>query len=192
MKRKTLITALTALAVVLLPSAASAAPTADAASSAPTVQAEAAQPLAAPVLYRKVRNLAVQQEICLDADNGTLGQNGTKVQLWQCNGWDNQAWYLNPIPGKPTGWYTITNLGHNKCLDADNGTIGGNGTRVQMWDCNGWENQQWLVFGNHTVQNAVSRRCLDGDTVTLPANGTKVQLWDCNGGAHQAWFFFRS
>jgi Ricin-type beta-trefoil lectin domain len=152
MKRSTVVTVLAALVVLLLPSSAWAAD---------------------PVLYHKVRNLA-GENICLDADNSTLGQNGTKVQLWQCNGWDNQAWFLVPIPNKPRGWYTITNLGHNrKCLDADNGTIGGNGTRVQMWDCNGWENQQWLLFSNHTIQNAASRRCLDGDSSTLPANGPR-------------------
>jgi hypothetical protein len=191
MKLRTVVTALAAASVLLLPTAGWAAPTTSGDTSPASSAADGA--LAAdPVLYRKVRNLAAEN-ICLDADNGTHGQNGTKVQLWQCNGWDNQAWFLVPIPGKPSGWYTITNLGHNrKCLDADNGTIGGNGTRVQMWDCNGWVNQQWLLFGDHTIQNASSRRCLDGDTRTLPANGTKVQLWDCNNGAHQAWFFFQS
>lgn len=169
MKRWKIVSALAALFVLVLPSVAS----------------------AEPVLYRKVRNLAAEN-ICLDADNGTLGQNGTKVQLWQCNGWDNQAWFLDPIPNKPVGWYTISNLGHRKCLDANNGELGRNGARVQMWDCNGWENQQWQLFSNHTVKNVGHGRCLDGDTVTLPANGTKVQLWDCNNGAHQAWFFFRS
>lgn len=189
MKLRTVVTALAAASVLLLPTAGWTATPAD---TSPGVSAPDNAPALDSVLYRRVRNLAADN-ICLDADNSTRGQNGTKVQLWQCNFWDNQAWFLNPIPNKPVGWYTITSLGHNgKCLDADNGTIGGNGTRVQMWDCNGWDNQQWLLFSNHTIQNASSRRCLDGDTRTLPANGTKVQLWDCNNGAHQAWFFFQS
>ncbi|MER5424543.1 RICIN domain-containing protein [Streptosporangium roseum] len=31
---------------------------------------------------------------CLDADLNTIGPNGTKVQLWNCNGWSNQKWSL--------------------------------------------------------------------------------------------------
>jgi hypothetical protein len=45
------------------------------------------------VLYRKVRNLAAEI-ICLDADNSTIGQNGAKVQMWDCNGLSPEAWFF--------------------------------------------------------------------------------------------------
>ena len=72
---------------------------------------------------------------CLDADLNTIGGNGTKVQLWDCNGQPQQKWYYD---GK------FTHSGYNaRCLDADLNTIGGDGTKVQLWDCNGQPQQQW-------------------------------------------------
>jgi hypothetical protein len=75
----------------------------------------------------------------------------------------------------------------NRCLDADLGTIGGNGTKVQLWDCLGGSNQQWLVKRDGTIVNAQSGRCLDADLNSIGGNGTKVQLWDCWGGKNQNW-----
>lgn len=31
---------------------------------------------------------------CLDADLGTIGSGGTKVQVWDCSGGANQSWYF--------------------------------------------------------------------------------------------------
>ena len=76
---------------------------------------------------------------------------------------------------------------NNKCLDADLGTIGSNGTKVQLWDCVGGLNQKWFKNRNSTIVNAQSRRCLDADLNTLEINGAKVQLWDCLGGNNQLW-----
>jgi hypothetical protein len=74
----------------------------------------------------------------------------------------------------------------NRCLDADTGTIAGNGTKVQLWDCWGGPNQKWLIKHDGTIVNAQSGRCLDADTGTIGGNGTKVQLWDCAGGPVEA------
>jgi hypothetical protein len=76
---------------------------------------------------------------CLDADLNTISGNGTKVQLWNCNGWNNQKWIYDAIS------HTIYSMYNGRCLDADLGGIGSNGTRVQLWDCNGWANQKWTV-----------------------------------------------
>ena len=35
---------------------------------------------------------------CLDADLGTINQNGTKVQVWDCSGGTNQDWYFENEP----------------------------------------------------------------------------------------------
>jgi len=74
-----------------------------------------------------------------------------------------------------------------RCLDADTATIGGNGTKVQLWDCWGGQNQKWQVNTDGTLVNAQSQRCLDADTATILGNGTKMQLWDCWGGRNQKW-----
>jgi hypothetical protein len=134
---------------------------------------------------------------CLDADLGTIGANGTKVQLWDCWGGQNQKWQLNPNG-------TIVNLQSHRCLDADLGTIGANGTKVQLWDCWGGQNphQQWawrgfaadFIPGSGGVYlwNRRSNTCLDADLPTIGANGTKIQLWQCwnfypNG--NQSWWW---
>ncbi|MFF7637673.1 RICIN domain-containing protein [Kitasatospora sp. NPDC008050] len=123
---------------------------------------------------------------CLDGDTNTIGNNGAKVQLWDCNGWDNQSWYWTPAPNQPAGYYTIQN-GHGwQCLDGDTNTIGNNGAKVQLWACNGWPNQTW-AWGGGTLVNADKGQCLDGDLNTIGNNGAKVQLWACNGWDNQSW-----
>ncbi|WP_214415670.1 RICIN domain-containing protein [Sphaerisporangium fuscum] len=119
---------------------------------------------------------------CLDADLNTIANNGTKVQLWNCNGWNNQKWTYD------VRTHTIRSQYNGRCLDADLNTIGNNGTKVQLWDCNGWSNQKWIYDAiSHTVYSMYNGRCLDADLNTIGSNGTKVQLWDCNGWANQKW-----
>ncbi|MET8258409.1 ricin-type beta-trefoil lectin domain protein [Micromonospora sp. NPDC005205] len=98
--------------------------------------------------------------------------------------WSTEAWYtLNSIPGSPpppTGG-TITGVG-GKCLDVDNaGTA--DGTKIQLWTCNGTTAQSWTKVGD---TYRVLGKCLDVDNGGT-ANGTKVQLWTCNGTAAQVW-----
>ncbi|MGC0360677.1 hypothetical protein RKD25_007966 [Streptomyces sp. SAI-124] len=60
-----------------------------------------------------------------------------------------------------------------------------NGTKIEIWDCNGGTNQQWQTY-NGGYRNPVSGRCLD-DPNASTTDGTQLVLWDCNGGAHQQW-----
>ena len=90
--------------------------------------------------------------------------------------------YAPPTPGE-----IHSMVAPNRCLDADLGTIGGNGTIVQLWDCLDTLNQKWLVKRDGTIVNAQSGRCLDADAVTIGQKGTKVQLWDCMGLPNQNW-----
>ncbi|MGI8334430.1 RICIN domain-containing protein [Actinomadura scrupuli] len=86
---------------------------------------------------------------CLDAQARELGRNGTSIQLWDCYGvsQNNQRWY---IKWDPYGsYFQIRILYDARCLDADLGSIGSNGTKVQLWDCygTGSYNQHWRWFG---------------------------------------------
>jgi len=139
---------------------------------------------------------------CLDADVGTIGSNGTKIQLWGCDipNAVNQGWYLDYRGG---GHWLIKNGRSGRCLDADAGTIGRNGTKVQLWDCTpatnqfGYAlNQVWYRYEANgqsywvNVDPRGSRRCLDADRGTIGGNGTKIQLWDCTpGAANQDWHY---
>ena len=102
-----------------------------------------------------IRNGASGQ--CLDA--------GAGVQLWDCNGGDNQQ-------------FSTTAAGEirfaGRCLDA-----GWDRSTVQLWDCNGGTNQKWTVVPDGAIVGTESGKCLDA--------GARIQLWDCNGGANQRW-----
>jgi endo-1,4-beta-xylanase len=70
---------------------------------------------------------------CLDDG---AGLNGSRVVLTACTGSASQQWI-----GDGDG--TFVNVASGKCLDADLGTIGQQGTIVQVWSCSGGSNQNW-------------------------------------------------
>ena len=120
--------------------------------------------------------VGTQSARCLEVA-GQSQNNGTDVQLWDCNAAANQQW-------------TSTSAGElrvygGKCLDAEGGATAP-GTRAIIWDCHGGSNQKWNINSNGTITNAQSGLCLDASD-NRTANGTKVVLWTCNGGANQRW-----
>ncbi|MFI7434254.1 non-reducing end alpha-L-arabinofuranosidase family hydrolase, partial [Micromonospora haikouensis] len=120
------------------------------------------------------RIVGVQSGRCVDVPNATQ-TNGTRVQLYDCNGQSNQQWTYTA--GKQLMVYG------SKCLDA-NGAATANGTGILIWDCNGQSNQQWNVNSNGTISGVQSGRCLD---VWGTGNGQQIQLYDCHGQANQQW-----
>jgi type 1 glutamine amidotransferase len=112
---------------------------------------------------------------CLDvAGSGTA--DGTKVQLYRCNGTGAQRWTVTPNG-------TAKALG--KCLDvAGGGTV--NGTKAQLWTCNGSGAQDWSAQPDQSLRNPQSGRCLDVSQNT-PADGQQIHIWDCLGAANQRW-----
>ncbi|MEV0005585.1 non-reducing end alpha-L-arabinofuranosidase family hydrolase [Micromonospora sp. NPDC050980] len=118
--------------------------------------------------------VGVQSGRCIDVPNATQ-TNGTRVQLWDCNGQSNQRWTY-------TASKQLMVYG-SKCLDA-NGAATGNGTGIIIWDCNGQSNQQWNINSNGTISGVQSGRCLD---VWSTNNGQQIQLYDCHGQPNQQW-----
>ncbi|GHB00941.1 ThuA domain-containing protein [Streptomyces chryseus] len=112
---------------------------------------------------------------CADVAGGASG-DGTRIQLWTCNGADAQKWSL---PGDGT----IRALG--KCLDVSGGGSA-DGTKIQLWTCNGTGAQQWQPQADTTVRNPQSGKCLDAEGGTWN-DGTRVHLWTCHTGANQKW-----
>lgn len=117
---------------------------------------------------------------CLDADLNTINRDGTIVQLWQCNGSNQQRWYRNADGTIHTSYNT------DYCLDVDLNTANVNGGKAQLWRCNGSPQQKWSNF-NGQLRSGWNNRCLDADLNTLNRNGTKVQMWDCNNSSQQTW-----
>ncbi len=114
---------------------------------------------------------------CVDVAGDDTGVNLAAVQLYDCRALAaDQHWSPSAI-----GTGTLATLG--RCLDlAGNSTA--NGTKVELYDCNGAGGQQWIPQANGSLRNPQSGRCLD-DPSGNTANGTALQLYDCNGNPAQ-------
>ncbi|WP_084959382.1 ThuA domain-containing protein [Thermoactinospora rubra] len=110
---------------------------------------------------------------CVDVSGGNTA-DGTKIQLWTCNGTGAQQW-SRPGDG------TIRALG--KCMDVK-GASSANGTLVQLYTCNGTNAQKWTLPGDGTIR--ALGKCLDASGGSS-ADGTQLIVWDCHGGANQRW-----
>jgi glucose/arabinose dehydrogenase/PKD repeat protein len=111
---------------------------------------------------------------CVDVSaSGTA--DGTKIQLWTCNGTGAQTWSRDGA--------TLRALG--KCMDVAGGATADN-TRVQLWTCNGTGAQSWTPQANGTLLNPQSAKCLapqPGGT----ADGTQLVILTCSTAANQRW-----
>ncbi|WP_310741178.1 ricin-type beta-trefoil lectin domain protein [Microbispora sp. H10670] len=115
---------------------------------------------------------------CVDV-TGASQTDGTQVQIWDCNGQNNQTW-------SSTSASEIRVYG-NKCLDAG-GT--GNGAKIQIYACHGGTNQKWRVNSDGSITGVQSGLCIDAAGAAT-ANGTKLQLYSCHGGTNQKWTWSR-
>ncbi|MEU7118614.1 ricin-type beta-trefoil lectin domain protein [Streptomyces zaomyceticus] len=118
---------------------------------------------------------AASPDWCQDAPEGIVS-NGTRPQLWTCNGTDAQKFSVNANG-------TLTQKG--QCVAASgNGTA--EGTDLLFWQCLGEGGQQWQPRADGSIYNPQSGRCLD----LYQANrtwGTQFKLWSCNGSVAQRW-----
>ncbi|MFC5744358.1 ricin-type beta-trefoil lectin domain protein [Actinomadura rugatobispora] len=76
---------------------------------------------------------------CLDAL--PYGGNGTIVELRGCNGGLGQQWLVRGS-SQP---FRIVHVPTDRCLEAAAATVNANGSRMQLWDCNGQPHQGWWV-----------------------------------------------
>ncbi|MFI7578641.1 family 16 glycoside hydrolase [Micromonospora sp. NPDC049497] len=111
---------------------------------------------------------------CLDVSNSATA-DGTKIQLWNCNGTNAQKWSRVGD--------TFQALG--KCLDVDKGGTA-DGTKVQLWTCNGTGSQVWQPQSNGSILNPQSGKVLDAAGGSS-ADGTQIHIWTYVGGANQHW-----
>jgi len=120
---------------------------------------------------------------CIDLSSGNSAY-GTPIDLWDCNGLVNQAWYWK------YGEDMIELAGHNlpgMCIDVPGGQAE-NGAKLWLWGCNGGDSQLWTYDNDaNTIHyKADENYCIDlpaGDTT----NGNQLWLWECNGEDSQVW-----
>ncbi|MFI9816537.1 PQQ-dependent sugar dehydrogenase [Saccharothrix variisporea] len=111
---------------------------------------------------------------CVDI-SGAGTADGTKIQLWTCNGTGAQRWQRAGQTWQALG----------KCLDVS-GAGTADGTKVHLWTCNGTVAQNWVTGTDSTLVNPNSGKCLDASGGAT-ADGTQLIIWPCHGGANQKW-----
>jgi ricin-type beta-trefoil lectin protein/putative Ig domain-containing protein len=121
---------------------------------------------------------------CMDEYRSSL-TNGTKVDVWGCNGTLAQTWAGFPDDTvRRYGGPSAINTG--KCLDIK-GASTANGTKVDLYRCNGKWNQVWSY--NSTTRewvNPHSGKCLSDPASNL-TNGTQLIINTCTDSHNEQW-----
>jgi GH25 family lysozyme M1 (1,4-beta-N-acetylmuramidase) len=92
-------------------------------------------------------------------------------------------WTVTLAPDQgPTGPLALDAGG--KCLK-DVGNRSANGTRAEIWTCNGSAAQRWTYVRDGTVR--IHGKCLVGPA-SPPVSGAKVKLEPCTGAPAQQWW----
>jgi hypothetical protein len=123
---------------------------------------------------------------CLDIASGVQA-NGTKTQLYTCNGLDPQKWRLvyGDISQGRNGIFSL-HAYNTFCLDIQNGGTAA-GTITWLYTCsNGEGAQQWKIGANNSLVNPKSGRCLS-TTGGTSEDGNQLIIADCNGSTSQRW-----
>lgn len=115
---------------------------------------------------------------CLDV-SGSNSANGSKIQLYSCNGSNAQKWYYNPVKGT-----LQSKVAANKCLDIPGGNTA-NHSHLQVWDCvANHPNQQFDRHGSTFVARKAMGQAIDASG---EANGAAIILYRKHGQANQQW-----
>jgi len=96
---------------------------------------------------------------CLDVPGGDL-TNGNQLQIWDCNGQDSQSWGYDSNMQTIYLAHSMANVSDaSKCMDLKGGDST-NGNLVEVWDCNGYDNQKW-TFKAPSPSPGPSNECVD-------------------------------
>ncbi|MER7180034.1 protein kinase [Streptomyces hyaluromycini] len=121
---------------------------------------------------------AVSVARCLDT-------RGVNVQVWGCKGTAGQQWALYRLAGQDSR-YRVVDQGTHLCLDADAGTTGQNGQKIQARSCDGLGAQAWRL-GAGTLVSVPDGFCLDAEASSSGQDGQRVQGFGCAGSSNQVW-----
>ena len=92
-------------------------------------------------------------------------------------------WTVSLAPGQGPAGAVALDLG-GKCLN-DVGNSSANGTRADIWTCNGSTAQHWTYVQDGTLR--IHGKCLVPPS-SSPASGAKVELEPCTGRPVQQWW----
>jgi len=135
---------------------------------------------AIPAAFAQLASVLNGQQ-CIDDPNFST-TNGTKIQMWGCNGTAAQQFRFSSRDVQ----FTSTGTGHvqiaGKCLDAPGGA---EGTRIQINDCNSTTAQQVTVTSAGQLQLRGMCVNANGDA----SNRAAVSLAPCRETSSQIWQF---
>jgi hypothetical protein len=140
--------------------------------------AASAQP--PPVQSESIVNVA-NSGSCLDAEYANYGVNGDPIQLWTCDGNDEQQFFL--YGDEVLNW-------NNQCLAADVSNWPNNHDPIVLENCNSsLPEQKWELESDGVLENqSETSKCVDADSDSYPINGDVIQLYSCNPDANeQVW-----
>jgi len=107
--------------------------------------------------------------------------DGQQVQLWGCNGLEQQQWDVTSTSGT-----VIVSLleGQKRCLSLP-GKDTSNGNIVEVDNCWGPTSGWRFDEGSWQIQwEKDASKCLDAGDM---AEGSQIMIWDCNGMSQQKW-----
>ncbi len=117
------------------------------------------------------------KNLCLDVSGGRT-ENGTNVQVWQCNNLAPQKWWYEHATGM-----LRSQLNPNKCLD--NGGENWNLGKIVLWDCDlNSNNMRFDFFDDSLRVRQNSNIALD---VSSPNKGANVYQYEWHGRNNQRW-----
>lgn len=117
-------------------------------------------------------------KVVVRAESGTAGSGGVL---------SNQEWAFV----RKSGHYIIELARHKSvCLDVTNGGTT-DGTKIELWSCNGSAEQEWQPETNGTLE-AVQATAVQGTAMVLDdpnagGGGTQLQIWRADGNPQQFW-----
>ncbi|HEY3751493.1 MAG TPA: ricin-type beta-trefoil lectin domain protein, partial [Pseudonocardiaceae bacterium] len=147
-----------------------------------------------PIAGKNDDNENFTQANATTLENFAATNGVAELSFWEVDEYDKATGYAytriftgltgggSATPPPPASGGQITGYG-GKCID-DAAASTANGSRIQLYTCNGTNAQSWTVASNGSLQ--VLGKCMDV-TAAGTANGTKVQLYDCNGTGAQVW-----
>ena len=114
----------------------------------------------------------------------TAGTTTVDVTAKDTDGAQATTTFLWTVVPTTAGVPTTPLVGSNGlCLDLANDS-NANGTKAEIYTCNGTNGQQWTPMADGTLR--ADGKCLD-ITSAGTADGTPVQIYDCNGSGAQVW-----
>lgn len=125
---------------------------------------------------------------CAQDNGASCDATPWNYDLWEISGALDNAAAPHPTT---SGYYTITNRLSGKALDVPYETVGADGTQIQQYALNGYQQQQWqftdLGSGFFKITNRLSGKALDLPSASAMNNGALLQQDSYTGGLQQQW-----